>query len=73
MHTLEVRNDYQLLPVEEWSLEELVAWLIDEGAYSCGIETGCVPEELRAEVLLQADAMGITLRRAGEEVANAQD
>ncbi len=63
MHNLPVREGYHELPVEDWELEELVAWLIDEGAYSCGIETGCVPEELIQEVILQAESVGFPLVR----------
>jgi hypothetical protein len=63
MHNLEVRENYQELPVEEWELEELLAWLIDVGAFSCGMETACVEEELRAEVILQADAIDWPLVR----------
>lgn len=64
MHNLVVRENYHSIPVEEWTLEELLAWLIDEGAYSCGIETGCIPEELMQEVILQAGEIGFPLIRA---------
>ena len=62
MHNLIVRENYAEIPVEDWVYEELLAWLMDEGAFSCGTET-CTPEELMGEVILQAESVGFPLVR----------
>lgn len=55
-HNIEVRDDYQDRPVKQWTRDECIAWCIDEGVYSCGMEIGMgTAEEAREEVLLQKE------------------
>ena len=56
-HNLTTRDGYMDLPVDEWSWEECMAWLINEGCYSCGMDY-LTPEEALGEVKLQMEAIG---------------
>ncbi len=52
----DTRDNFEELPVDDWTWEECMTWLICEGCYSCAMEY-LTPEEAHEEVLMQKEIL----------------
>lgn len=64
----DVRTNYRSLTLWDWSEDELLAWLWDEGVWTCGDDGayGGTLEDARTEVALQSELIGVAIPDADE-------